>query len=377
VADDGTVYVVDGSNGRIQYFTGEGEYLGQWGGIGDGDGQFFGPENVAISGSGTVYVTDYGNYRVQYFTRDGEYLGQWGSKGTGAGEFDLPVAVAIDRQGTVFVSDLYNRRIQYFSPDGQYLGEWEIQPNTSGASDEGPHGLGVGPDGTVYCANYFEGRVENYTVTGDYLGVVSISSADGEPGFPQSVAFNDDGTMYVVDAEAVQVRDVTPKPDEAPSESAVPDTAAPEITVPANMVVPAADASGALVAFDVSAHDAVDGAVDAVADPAAGMRFPVGTTTVVVTARDSSGNVATAEFSVTVTPLTAEPSSVTTSSGEETASAPPPDGDDDSLSKSPLRNPLLWVPLLAVTAFVTTRRKRFLVMLGIGGLLAIVLLLGA
>jgi sugar lactone lactonase YvrE len=370
VAEDGTVYVVDGTNARVQYFTGEGEYLGQWGAMGEGDGQFFGPEHVAVAPNGNIYVTDYGNYRVQYFTRDGGYLGQWGSKGTGPGEFDLPLGVAVDREGAVYVTDLFNNRVQYFSPDGQYLGEWETQPSTRGASSEGPHGVSVGPDGTIYCASYFEGRVERYSATGEFLGNVAESADSNELGDPQSVAFMSDGTMYVADAAEVRVCSATPQLD----------TTAPNITVPSDIVAAATDASGSVVTFEVTAEDAVDGTVGAVADPASGSYFPVGTTTVVVTAVDSSGNTAVKEFTVSVSPMSPAPSGATTGSGEESSAVPPADGSSDPTTptagrRSPLKNVLLWGSLLAVTAFVTTRRRWLAIMLGVGGLLAILLLL--
>jgi sugar lactone lactonase YvrE len=368
VAGDGTVYVVDGSNARVQYFTGEGEYLGQWGALGEGDGQFFGPEHIAVAPDGNIYVTDYGNYRVQYFTRDGGYVGQWGSKGTGPGEFDLPLGVAVGGDGTVYVTDMYNNRVQYFTPDGQHLGEWETQPSTRSLGNEGPHGVGVGPDGTIYCANFSEGRVERYSISGEFLGNVAQAADSSDLGDPQSVAFAGDGTMHVVDAAEVRVCSATPRSD----------TTAPSVTVPADIVVVATEASGTVVTFDVSADDAVDGTVSAVADPPSGSHFPVGTTTVVVTAEDSSGNIASRSFTVSVSPMRSEPSSTATSSGEESPSVPPASGSDAATptagAGSPWKHALLWGSLLAATAFVTTRRRWLAIVLGIGGLLAFLLL---
>ncbi len=369
VAQDGTVYVVDGTNGRVQYFTAEGKYLGHWGSIGEGNGQFFGPEHVSVAPNGNIYVTDYGNYRVQYFTRDGLYLGKWGSKGTGPGEFDLPLGVAVGGDGTVYVADMNNTRVQYFTPDGQHLGEWEMQPSTRGAGDGGPHGLGVGPDGTVYCANFFEGRVERYSTSGEFLGSFMQAADSGELGDPQSVAFSDDGRMHVTDAAEVRVCAVAPQPD----------TAAPTITAPSDIVAVATEASGSVVTFEVTAVDAVDGAVGASADPVSGSIFPIGTTTVVVTAADSSGNTAVKKFTVTVSPMSPAPSRTTTGSGEESSAVPPVDGGSSPTSptagRSPLKNALLWGSLLAVTAFVTTRKRWLAIMLGVSSLLGMLLLL--
>ncbi len=59
--------------------------------------------------------------------------------------------------------------------------------------------------------------------------------------------------------------------------------------------------SGAFVFFGVSALDPEDGSVPATANPPSGTFFPIGTTTVHVTASDHCGNSSTASFNVVVT----------------------------------------------------------------------------
>jgi hypothetical protein len=66
------------------------------------------------------------------------------------------------------------------------------------------------------------------------------------------------------------------------------------------MTVEATGAYGAAANFTVSATDAVDGPVAATAIPASGSQFPLGTTTVTVTAKDKAGNTATKTFTITV-----------------------------------------------------------------------------
>lgn len=80
----------------------------------------------------------------------------------------------------------------------------------------------------------------------------------------------------------------------------VQDTTPPLITAPGNITVVIKRGNSAVVTFAVSAHDLVDGNVTATATPASGTTFPVGTTSVTVTAHDSHGNFAAKSFSVTV-----------------------------------------------------------------------------
>jgi len=80
----------------------------------------------------------------------------------------------------------------------------------------------------------------------------------------------------------------------------VTDHTVPSVTVPANITTEATGATTP-VSFTVSARDLVDGPITPVCTPAAGSRFPVGTTPVTCTATDAHNNRASAGFSVIVT----------------------------------------------------------------------------
>jgi hypothetical protein len=79
------------------------------------------------------------------------------------------------------------------------------------------------------------------------------------------------------------------------------DSTPPVLTVPADLSATATSSAGAPVTFSVSADDVVDGSVAASASPASGSVFPLGESTVTVTATDAAGNTATKTFKVTVT----------------------------------------------------------------------------
>lgn len=78
------------------------------------------------------------------------------------------------------------------------------------------------------------------------------------------------------------------------------DTRPPSITVPASISVSASSPSGAQVSYAVSATDVVSGSVPTTCSLASGSQFPIGTTTVHCSAVDAAGNIATADFTVTV-----------------------------------------------------------------------------
>jgi predicted membrane-bound mannosyltransferase/DNA-binding beta-propeller fold protein YncE len=118
VGPDGSVYVSDTWNHRVQRFTADGRFLTTWGTFGQGETpeSFYGPRGLAVDAKGRVYVTDTGNKRVVVFDANGNFLTQFGSAGFGPGEFDEPVGIAIDRNGVVYVADTWNQRIQVFLP---------------------------------------------------------------------------------------------------------------------------------------------------------------------------------------------------------------------------------------------------------------------
>jgi hypothetical protein len=62
------VYVADFENDRVEKFSSTGSYLSQFGLFGTGNGQFEGPDGVAVDPSdGSVYVADSSNDRVEKF----------------------------------------------------------------------------------------------------------------------------------------------------------------------------------------------------------------------------------------------------------------------------------------------------------------------
>ncbi len=80
----------------------------------------------------------------------------------------------------------------------------------------------------------------------------------------------------------------------------VADMVAPALSLPNDMTVEAFSASGQAVTWFASAQDSVDGLRAVTCDPPSGSAFPFGTTSVRCSASDSSGNVATGRFNVTV-----------------------------------------------------------------------------
>jgi tripartite motif-containing protein 71 len=141
IAPNGDLYVTDVSQ-RVTVISPQGHVLRRWGRAGSDPGQFrftsmdpADPGDVkgrlAVAPDGTVYVADSGNGRVQVFTQQGRFLRQFGGFGTAPGQFLAPVDLVVDRSGNAYVVDDQKQTMAKFDSTGKVL--WQIGGSTSEA----------------------------------------------------------------------------------------------------------------------------------------------------------------------------------------------------------------------------------------------------
>jgi tripartite motif-containing protein 71 len=131
--------------------------------LGENNGLSF-PNGVSVDGVGNVYVSDSNNGRLLVFGADGQIRAQIG-RGAGEGNLGLPRGLAIDGQGRVFVDDSTGQGVFVFrtpSADSQrldYVGFFGGQGVADG-SFEFPNSVAVDARGRVYVADTFNDRVQ-------------------------------------------------------------------------------------------------------------------------------------------------------------------------------------------------------------------------
>jgi predicted membrane-bound mannosyltransferase/DNA-binding beta-propeller fold protein YncE len=217
-AADGSFFVADSRNNRVVHLSPTGKLLGEWGTFGDGlntpnpMGTFNEPWGVAVAPDGTVYVSDTWNHRVQRFTATGKAIGMWGVYGQGEtpDAFWGPRGLAVDKQGHVYVADTGNKRIVVFDANGTFITQFGTAGLDPGQFDE-PVGVAVAPDGTVYVTDTWNQRIQAFSPSQDGMFFVPFLQWDVNAWFGQSlenkplIAVNAAGHVFVTDPEGFRI----------------------------------------------------------------------------------------------------------------------------------------------------------------------------
>jgi predicted membrane-bound mannosyltransferase/DNA-binding beta-propeller fold protein YncE len=207
VGPDGSVYVTDTWNHRVQQFTADGKFVRMWGYFGQAEKPeaFWGPRGIAVDSKGKVYVTDTGNKRVVIFDKDGVFISQFGTSGVEIGQFDEPVGVAVGEDGAVYVLDTWNQRIQVFTPDpsgANYSAarNWAFSGWDGQSLDNKPF-LAVSPtNGHLMVADPEKSRVLEFDDQGTFIrGWGAFSNGPDGFGLASGVAVDAKGGVWVSD----------------------------------------------------------------------------------------------------------------------------------------------------------------------------------
>jgi sugar lactone lactonase YvrE len=200
----GNVYVADTKNGLIRKITPKGAVstlAGVTGTTGTNDGPaatalFNYPQGVAVDASNNVYVADTQNSTIRKITADGvvsTLAGKAQNVGAsdgigGAARFNNPYSIAVDSQGYLYVADTGT----YDAFTGNYSGNYTIRklsPDGTVKTLAGVVGVGGGADGTGPEAFFY---------------------------FPEGVAVDAGGNVYVADTLNGTIRKGNPALPDAP-----------------------------------------------------------------------------------------------------------------------------------------------------------------
>ena len=167
----GMAYVADEWLNRISIFDKNGECVGKWGTLGDGDGEINRPSGLAFDAEDNLYLVDSVNHRVQIFTKEGKFISKWGRQGSGDGELDMPWGIDTDSEGNVYVADWRNDRIQKFTGDGQFMMKFGTTGKGEGEFNR-PTDVAVDKEGLIYVADWDNDRVQVFDGQARFITVI-------------------------------------------------------------------------------------------------------------------------------------------------------------------------------------------------------------
>lgn len=145
-------------NSRIVRYNAKGDFLMEFGELGDGPGQFDLVHGVAIDRNRRIYVGDRSNNRIQVFTEEGEFVDEWP-------DVSDPVGVFIDEHDAVWVISARLNRLLKFNTEGElqyYLGTFGGTRGGFAGGLARPHQIDVDQDGNLYIASWDGGWMDKF-----------------------------------------------------------------------------------------------------------------------------------------------------------------------------------------------------------------------
>lgn len=235
----GNVYVADYGNNLIRKISPAGvvSTLAGNGSIGAVNGAgtiatFNGPSGLTVDAAGNVYVADSGNDLIRKIAPNGTVSTLAGTVAkvdtsnnvTTEPSFESPGGVAVDASGNVYVADAGDNQVKLVSPAGTIstfagsgIAGADDGKDTS-ATFNNPTGVALDASGNVYVADFLNNTIRKITagrVVSTLAGSGSIGSADGTGTaasfyFPNSLAVDISGNVYVTDGINNLIRKITP-----------------------------------------------------------------------------------------------------------------------------------------------------------------------
>lgn len=237
------LYISDNANSRIRKVTGT--TISTIAGTGTvsytGDGgaatsaTFNSPYGVRVDSLGNVYVADQFNQVVRKITgttistfAGNNIYGFMGDGGPAASaELNQPLGLAIDSSNNLYISDSQNNRVRKVTASGTIstIAGDGFNPAvdggpalSSGLND--PIGVAVDAAGNVYIADSHNHRIRKV----DTNGIITTVAGNGNKGYsgdfgmavtaelnyPEDVAVDSSGDLFIVDYGNSRIREVTP-----------------------------------------------------------------------------------------------------------------------------------------------------------------------
>ncbi len=249
VDGSGNLYIADTNNhrirrvdhvtGSISTVAGTGTPGFSWDNSPAASAQLNCPSGVAVDSSDNLYIADSENHRIRrvdHSTGNISTVAGTGNPGfsgdNGSATFaqlEGPVGVAVDGSGNLYIADIYNKRIRRVDHSTGYISTVAGDGTQDFSGDNGPAasaklnnptGVAVDGSGNLYIADYKNNRIRRVnssgwisTVAGDGtqdFGGDNGPAASAQLNYPNGVAVDGSGNLYITDYGNNRIRKVAP-----------------------------------------------------------------------------------------------------------------------------------------------------------------------
>jgi len=198
----GSIYATNQNNQSIQKWTNATTgWITVAGGNGNGSAAnqlSSSLRNFYIDGNGNIYVVDEINSRIQKWApgaTSGITVAGGNGNGSAANQLSYPHAVFVDTTGNIYVNDTNNNRVQKWSPNASTGVTVLVATNN-------PNGLFVDSNGSIFLlqngskvVKWLSGASSGITIAGsDFIG-----SAANQLDLPRNFMFDSKGNLYIAD----------------------------------------------------------------------------------------------------------------------------------------------------------------------------------
>lgn len=253
LAADGSLWITDQENHRLQHYTIDGKLMTEIGQIGNTNEQFNYPDTILIAKNSSLWVMDIGNSRLLHLDNSGRFISstQLGKpffayatlqfslaelpdgsiwlneyknaccdtpyaslrqlssvgkvlvnigQGDLPGQFYAPQSIALAPDSSFWVADTENHRVQHFNAQGEFISQFTV-PGEHKFNSSLPQAVALANDGSVWIADPKNHRVQHFQTDGKSLGDIVFDVQS----YPQDLDFSSDGSAMILVREKVGV----------------------------------------------------------------------------------------------------------------------------------------------------------------------------
>ncbi|GMR10917.1 MAG: hypothetical protein BMS9Abin28_1741 [Anaerolineae bacterium] len=199
LAPDGRVFVSDRRQRAIHIFDAGGNYIADF--PPPGRNASWSPLGIGFRGD-DFFVTEVAKHQAYVFDGGGALKMMLGGEGKNPGQFWFPNGIAEDDQGSIYIADGNNGRLQVFDEQGRL--------QTVQTAMSLPRGIWIDNENRLYVVDAVGQTIHTYGLYSDELRYLfsfgDMGFGDGEFNFPNDIAVDETGRIYIADRENHRVQ---------------------------------------------------------------------------------------------------------------------------------------------------------------------------